>query len=117
MKMQSLTRLFKTLSDPNRLRIMKMLQIRPLCVCEITEVLNLATSTVSRHLSLLKDAGLILDEKDGKWVNYRLNSKEAETAAQQLLALIDNNLVKDEIIERDSKVVKTIDRNVICSRF
>ena len=42
------TKLFKSLSDPNRLRILKMLQVKPLCVCEITDVLQLATSTVSK---------------------------------------------------------------------
>ncbi|MFO7524521.1 MAG: metalloregulator ArsR/SmtB family transcription factor, partial [Ignavibacteriaceae bacterium] len=58
------TKFFKTLSDPNRLRILKMLQIKPLCVCEITDVLQLATSTVSKHLSILKETGFIIEEKD-----------------------------------------------------
>ena len=76
--MRSLIKIFKALSDQNRIRILKMLQIRSLCVCEITEVLNLATSTVSKHLSILRDADLIFDEKDGKWVNYHLNMSETE---------------------------------------
>src|SRR3990170_6304756 len=65
---------FKALSDSNRLRILKILQTRPLCVCEITNVLELATSTVSQHLKILKEAGFIIEEKEGKWVNYLINT-------------------------------------------
>ena len=71
-------RIFKALSDPNRLRILKMLQIRSLCVCEITEVLQLATSTVSKHLSILKDTDFIIEEKNGKWVNYLINTNPSD---------------------------------------
>ena len=55
-------KIFKALSDPNRLRILKMLQTKDLCVCEITSVLNLATSTVSKHLSILRDSGFIIEK-------------------------------------------------------
>jgi ArsR family transcriptional regulator len=54
--MKNHLKVFKSLSDKNRLRIMKMLEARPMCVCEITAVLNLAPSTVSKHLSLLHEA-------------------------------------------------------------
>jgi len=66
--MRHLIKTFKAVSDPNRIRILKMLEVRELCVCEITEILNLAASTVSKHLSLLRDAEFILDRKEGKWV-------------------------------------------------
>ena len=62
-------KIFKALSDSNRIRIVKMLQRKSLCVCEIKDVINLATSTVSKHLSILREAGLIVDWKDGKWIN------------------------------------------------
>ena len=58
--MGRVTETFKALSDPNRTRILKMLQVRPLCVCEITELLGLATSRVSKHLSILRNAGFLL---------------------------------------------------------
>ena len=67
------TQVFKALSDANRLRILNMIVEKPLCVCEITDILELATSTVSKHLSILRDSGLIVDEKNGKWVNYRIS--------------------------------------------
>ena len=113
--MRPLVKVFKALSDSNRLRILKMLENRPLCVCEITEVLQLANSTVSKHLSILRDADLILDEKDGKWVNYRLNTNISDEAKTQILFIIKNGLLKDEIVLKDFEKVKTVDRNIICS--
>ena len=68
--MRNLVKVFKALSDSNRIRIIKMLEQRRLCVCEITEVLKLASSTVSKHLSILRDAELILDEKDGTMCTF-----------------------------------------------
>ena len=65
-EMDDLFKIFKALGDKNRLRIIKMSQQRSCCVCEITAVLEIATSTVSSHLSVLKDIGIIVDVKDGK---------------------------------------------------
>lgn len=62
----------KALSDPNRVKIVKMLQRRVLCVCEIQEALALAQSTASKHLKILVEAGLITYSKEGLWVNYWL---------------------------------------------
>ncbi len=86
--MKVLAKTLKALSDGNRLRILKMLEVRPLCVCEITEVLNLATSTVSRHLAVLREAGFIQDKKEGKWVNYYLNKNKNNAYADQMLPLV-----------------------------
>jgi len=109
--MRELTKLFKALSDPNRLRILKMLEIKPLCVCEITEALQLATSTVSKHLSILRDAGFIIDKKDGKWVNYTL---EPDNKASILLPIISDWLATDNSIKSDTEHLKTIDRIDLC---
>ena len=112
--MRHLTKIFKALSDPNRMRILKMLEMRPLCVCEITEVLNLAPSTVSKHLSLLRDVELILDEKEGKWVNYYLNQTTTDIYVIKLLPLLSQWLPDDEKITSDREKVKIVDRNQIC---
>lgn len=82
-KYSEIAKIFKALSDPNRLRILNILRQRKLCVCEITEILGLATSTVSKHLSILQNAGFIKREKDGKWVNYYINPRplDRKTAA------------------------------------
>ncbi len=114
--MRKLVKSFKALADSNRIRIVKMLEIRPLCVCEITDILNLAPSTVSKHLSLLRDAEFILDWKDGKWVNYRLNDERSNEYVEQLLPLIASWLPDDTVIHEDRARVQEVDRNMICAR-
>lgn len=113
--MRRLIKIFKALSDTNRIRILKMLEIRSICVCEITEVLNLANSTVSKHLSILRDAELIIDEKDGKWVNYHLNTSRSEPYVSELLPLLAKWLPDDETIRKDAEKVKSVDRNMLCA--
>jgi ArsR family transcriptional regulator len=112
--MRKLTKTFQALSDTNRIRILKMLEIRPLCVCEITEILQLANSTVSKHLSILRDSEFILDEKDGKWVNYFLNKSKNDQFVTKLLPLISEWIPDDQVISEDRKRVKEVDRNIIC---
>jgi len=112
--MRDLAKTFQAVSDTNRLRILKMLEIRPLCVCEITEILQLANSTVSKHLSILRDSGFILDEKDGKWVNYKLSDFSDSEYVDKLKSLIAVWLPDDKIIQSDRDKVKQVDRNIIC---
>ena len=114
--MRELVNIFKALSDSNRLRILKMLENRPLCVCEITAVLKLAPSTISKHLSILRQANLILDEKDGKWVNYRINKDKYQTYTPEILRLLQNWLPSDDTITRDKRLVEKVDRHQLCSR-
>jgi len=113
--MRELVNIFKALSDSNRLRIIKMLENRPLCVCEITAVLKLAPSTISKHLSILRQANLILDEKDGKWVNYRLNQAKFQSYTPEILKLLQNWLPSDETITRDKRLVAKVDRHQLCT--
>lgn len=110
------TKLFKALSDPNRLRILKMLQTKSLCVCEITDVLNLATSTVSKHLSILRDSGFIIELKDGKWVNYLINPRPTDPRISSLISTLDFWISDDKLIDSDKQKVKKVSRNEICSR-
>ena len=110
------TRLFKALSDPNRLRILKMLKSKSLCVCEITEVLNLATSTVSKHLSILRDSGFIIEEKEGKWVNYMINPKPSDKRTSSILTTLDFWISDDSVIISDKQKIQKVDRNEVCSR-
>lgn len=112
--MKELSKIFKALSDPNRLRILKMLEERPLCVCEIRAVLNLAVSTVSKHLSILRDADLIYDEKENKWVNFYLNRQSANNVVKVLLPLLSTWMPNDDIIQKDIETVKSVDRNELC---
>jgi len=74
--MEELVSIFKALSDETRLRIVKLLERGELCVCDITAALDMVQPKVSFHLSALKDAGLIKDRKQGKWIHYSLNEKD-----------------------------------------
>jgi ArsR family transcriptional regulator len=107
---------FKALSDSNRLRILKMLQTRPLCVCEITNVLDLAASTVSQHLKILKEVGFILEQKEGKWVNYQINPHPNDPRISSVLTSLDYWIADESVIISDKKKVLSTNRHVICSK-
>jgi len=74
--MEELLTIFKALSDETRLRVIKLLEEGELCVCDITAALDMVQPKVSFHLSALKEAGLIKDRKQGKWIHYSLNEKD-----------------------------------------
>ncbi|MFZ5517442.1 MAG: ArsR/SmtB family transcription factor [Candidatus Zhuqueibacterota bacterium] len=112
--MDQLVRIFKALGDKNRLRIVKMLQCRSLCVCEITAVLELATSTVSKHLSILKEAEIITDKKSGKWVDYHLVADPKNIFVTAFLPLITFWLNDDEQMKADLEKLKSTNRIELC---
>jgi len=63
---------FRALGDPTRLRVAVLLSTRELCVCELTAILQLPQSSVSRHMATLRSAGLVTDRREGRWIHYRL---------------------------------------------
>ena len=78
----------KALSDPNRVRVLKLLQTGELCVCEIQNVLELAQSTVSKHMKILEDAGLVDRKRQGTWMFYSLaDGSESVYASTMLIEL------------------------------
>jgi arsenate reductase/ArsR family transcriptional regulator len=77
----------KAVADLSRVRILKLLEGGELCVCQITAVLKLAPGTVSKHLSVLKTAGLLQHRRDGKWVYYRLAERERNPCARKFLGV------------------------------
>ncbi|WP_459931301.1 ArsR/SmtB family transcription factor [Desulfosporosinus burensis] len=83
-KYENNAKVFKALSDPNRLIIIEMLQSRERCACEILEDLNISQSTLSHHMKMLCDSGLVGYRRHGKWMYYSL-SKEGCEAAKNLL--------------------------------
>ncbi len=86
--MMNLIEVVKALGDLTRLRILNLLQKETLCVCDLEEVLKLSQSNASRHLTKLRQAGLIVGEKQAQWVYYRLNeiSLERYSFVRELLA-------------------------------
>lgn len=106
--------ILKAMSDKNRLRIIKMLEVKPLCVCEITDILQLATSTVSKHLTILKDAGIVIDKKSGRWVTYELNHLSVKHV-QLIVSVVIELLDYDKLIDADSKRVLKVNKDNICA--
>jgi ArsR family transcriptional regulator, arsenate/arsenite/antimonite-responsive transcriptional repressor len=107
-------KMFKALGDKSRLRIVNMLSQKALCVCEITQVLQLSQSTVSGHLKVLKEARLVEDVKDGLWVEYRLNRDEPFIS--KILKTVTEALAADASMENERESAKKADREVICKR-
>lgn len=110
---RNLEKSFKALADSNRLRILKMLQQKSLCVCEMTEILGLATSTVSKHLSILREAGFITNNKDGRWVNYEIIEESSNYYSRPLLDILKPWLAEDSKIDVNLDEVEIVDRDKI----
>jgi ArsR family transcriptional regulator len=118
-RMRDVVSIAKALSDENRVRIVAMLDGRELCVCQVVELLELAPSTVSKHLSILKQARLIDGRKDGRWMYYRLADDDAPRAAHDALRWTLQTLKGDKRLRDDAKRLKQIlamDPEVLCSQ-
>ncbi len=118
--MRAFTHIAKALSDENRVRAVLMLDQGEMCLCQIIDVLNLAPSTVSRHMSILRDAGLVLRRKEGTWHYYRLPDHSAEKAVRDALKWTRACHCDDPAIRHDAQVAaKTIktDKRDLCACY
>jgi ArsR family transcriptional regulator len=95
--MQEILSIFKALSDETRLRILKLLEHGELCVCDIFSALDMVQPKVSFHLSVLKEAGLITDRKEGRWVHYRIDDSDLPRRFLILTAL--EKISEDDVKE------------------
>jgi DNA-binding transcriptional ArsR family regulator len=117
--MRAMLRVTKALADLQRVRILMMLQPGELCVCQIVEVLALAPSTVSKHLSILAGSGLVDSRKEGRWMYYRLPEGTAGAFVQPVLKWLAGALGEDETIREDAtrlKAVVNCDPGSLCRR-
>lgn len=104
--------ILKALSDQTRLRLALLLTGGELCVCDLRETLQLPQSTVSRHLSRLKQAGLVSDRRSGKWVFYRIRGTE-EPVQVELIHFLDS-LQEKEPYASDRQRLATLERSRRC---
>ena len=109
--MEQYLKAFKALSDDSRLRIVKMLEVKEMCVCEITAIIGYATPTISNHLKILKEAGLIVQERDEKYINYSLNNDDKDFI-DNILSFVKN--LDDEVFEADKNTALATDRANVC---
>ena len=112
--MRDFIKVMKALSDPNRVKMVKLLQRRVLCVCEIQATLGLAQSTVSKHLKILEEAGIITYFKEGLWVNYRLSDGTNNPYVANLLGNLRFWLEDDADVAALVAKLPAINRETIC---
>lgn len=113
--MKQFIKVMKALSDPNRVRLLKILQRRTLCVCEIRASLGIAQPTVSKHLKILEDAGLVGRQKEGLWVNYSLTNGSRSPYAATMLGNLRHWLADDPGIRDLIEKSDAIRREDICT--
>ncbi len=96
--MHNLLSVSKSLADETRLRILNLLGDRDFCVCELQDILQMSEPRISRHVRILKEAGLLSYRKKGKWVYYSLNKTEGKDL---LLSYLQLCFLKDPVFKRD----------------
>jgi len=112
--MKDFIKVMKALSDSNRVKILKMLQHKIMCVCEMQTALGIAQPTVSKHLKMLEDAGLVTFKKDGLWTNYYLTDGRCSPYAASLLGNLKHWIEDDPEIHELIKKLPAIRREDIC---
>jgi ArsR family transcriptional regulator len=107
--------ILKALGDRNRIRILKLLKRRTMCVCELAAILGITQPSVSRHLKKLRAVGIVGDEQDGLWTNYYLNPA-AGPHVKTLLSDIHSWLNDDPVIKSDLEKAVKVDRTKLCCK-
>lgn len=100
------SRLFKALGDEVRLRIVALLSHGALCVCHIEEALELTQPNASRHLGILRAAGVVAHQRRDKWVYYRLAPQQDPTCKRHLKALV-SSFAKQDVLRKDVERLRT----------
>ncbi|RJQ48154.1 MAG: ArsR family transcriptional regulator [Nitrospiraceae bacterium] len=115
--MEQLLNVFKALSDETRLRILKIAEKGEICVCDLVSVLGMSQPKISFHLNVLKDAGLLKDRKQGKWVHYSINDSDLFKRFLMLSVLerISDEAVKENLTKL-KKVINIKNNNKCCER-
>jgi ArsR family transcriptional regulator len=114
--MKELVKVLKAVADPNRIRILKMLQQKKMCVCELSAVLGITQPSVSRHLSMMRDAGLVNDERDGQWINYALCEEKLNQYAPVIMKHLKGWINDSPRIKEDGAKLKHLNREQLCKK-
>lgn len=117
--MKEFLNITKALADESRLRMLMALAGGELCVCQFAELTGLAMSTVSKHLSVLYQAGLVNARKEGRWMYYSLPEKGTPAAAREAVAWVRRSLDGNERVAGDAKQLQKVlamDLGELCKR-
>lgn len=104
--MRDILQVFKALSDETRLRILCLLLQNELCVCELIDILGMTQSRISHQLQILKNAQLVHDRREGKWIIYSLNRRNGHPYRSQMFDLLKMVLVEEKVIQNDARRLK-----------
>ncbi|MGE5558308.1 MAG: ArsR/SmtB family transcription factor [Bacillota bacterium] len=116
--MKDLLKSMEAMKDPIRLKLLRILRDRELCVCEIVETVNIKQSRLSQHLRVLKDRDLVTERKDGKWVYYQTNLTRLEKTIKMLDAFLLHDEKKEWIAEEIIKISKIFkNKEISCKRL
>jgi ArsR family transcriptional regulator, arsenate/arsenite/antimonite-responsive transcriptional repressor len=107
-RMREFMNISKALADDNRVRALLALRHGELCVCQITELFGLAPSTVSKHLSILSQAGLVESRKKGRWIFYKLPGEEASEMVREAIDWVQKSLELNPRIADDRQILERI---------
>ncbi|MFR1906221.1 MAG: ArsR/SmtB family transcription factor [Clostridium neonatale] len=86
------SRIFKAFCDENRLMILEMLQTGEKCACHLLDQMNISQSTLSHHMKILCESGIVVSRKEGKWTYYSISSEGSEYAVELLKQLTEVNI-------------------------
>ncbi|MGB9912873.1 MAG: ArsR/SmtB family transcription factor [Candidatus Kapaibacteriota bacterium] len=100
--MKNLLKIFKSLADPQRLKILSLLAERELCVCELQSIIGFTPATISQHLSLLSNAGLLKSRKFQKWVFYSI---DWDALAQPVKIILETTLYE---LKKDKEIIQSL---------
>ena len=114
--MRELMVVLKAVADKNRMRILKMLEKKSMCVCELAAVLEITQPSVSKHLGILKNAGLIQDARSGQWIEYSPCRARINEYAPVFQATVKKLINDDPLIVADRDKAQTLDRVLICKK-
>lgn len=106
--MREFMNITKALADENRVRTLLALRKGELCVCQITELFGLAPSTMSKHLSILFQAGLVESRKNGRWIYYKLPGEDAPVEVREAIDWVDKALDGNPRVAQDKQALKRI---------
>ncbi len=108
--MQQFVNITRALSDANRVRALLALHGGDLCLCQIIELLKLSPSTVSKHMAILRQAGLVRMRKEGRWIYYNLPNGGAAPAVAAAVKLVKQCLADDALAKKDARALSKVRR-------
>lgn len=114
--MKTFLKVMKALSDPNRIKIVKLLEEKTMCVCELRAALDISQPSVSKHLKILEESGFVDSRKEGLWVNYFLTDGKDSPYAATLLGNLKHWLNEDPELTNLKSTIPTLDREELCRR-